>query len=161
MKFQQPKKWNTPSQEPIYVHYWDKIYQKTDIWFHWIAFKGAAESFLPEIMEDFACNLKEAKEILWESYIDATCGDEESPLWDASGDLLRALSEKDFTFFMIHLAIGTNIYEGNNLEEATQIYVDWLNEDQKENGRYGKYRVTTDLEIIPVPKKKRARKSKK
>lgn len=151
--------YQTPKISPKCVHYWDSVFQHSHFWFDWILLKSVVESFIPEIMQESKCSEKKAHRIIWAEYIEATCGDEESILWDISGDFVRLLSEYDMAYYLIHLSVGSDIEDGYTQEEGIQRYIEWLKES-KGNGIYGKFKVTTDLEIIPVKRKSKGVKRK-
>ena len=142
-------KYKTPKDQPQSVKYWDKIYRKSDFWFSWVALKAVAESFLPDIMEECECDATEARRIVWSAYIAATEGDEESPMWDACGDLAMDLTDYGFALYTSHLTIGSNMHEGLSEKEAKRQYVEWLRESPK-NPIYGKFKITESLEIVPL-----------
>ena len=146
-------KYKTPSNQPKSVKYWDKIYRNSDFWFPWVALKTVAESFLPDIMAECECNKSEARHIVWSAYIAATEGDEESPMWDACGDLAIELDDYGFALYTSHLTIGSNIHDGMSEKEAKKHFVQWLRESP-ENPVYGKYRVTESLKIEPLKRRK-------
>ena len=160
MRYAKPQKYKTNPQQPKCVKYWDRVFLNSSIWVHWIVFKEIAEAYLPSIQEDFDCNLRTARSILWNNFIDATCGDQDSPLWDDSGDLFRALTERELAEYMMHLSIGSDINDGMTEKAAIQEYINWLEADPEENGTYEGYRVTTALEIVPVKKGPRKRRRK-
>ena len=151
------EKYQSDKNSPKSVKYWDSKFIKTDFWIDWILMKAEVESFLAEVKEEFKCKDRKALRIVWSSFIEATCGDEESPMWDITGDFIRGLSEYNMAFYLIHLSIGSDIHDGMTEQEGIDRYVEWL-KDSKGNGVYGEYKVTTNLEIVPVGKKFRRKK---
>jgi hypothetical protein len=150
-------KHETPSVSPKCVHYWDSKFIHAPFWMDWLLFKAIAESNIPQIKKTQQCTIKKAHQILWNAFVEATCGDEKSPLWDSSGDFIRCLSDYDMAYYLLHLYIGSDINDGFTEEEAIERYKIWLKE-KKNNGIYGKYKVTCDLEILPVKKPRSKRK---
>ena len=140
-------KYKSERNNPKCVQYWDSVFQKSNFWFDWVLLKAEVHSFLPEVMEEFMCTEKQGLQILWEDYIEATCGEEDTPMWDVSGDFIRILSEYDMAFYLIHLSIGSDIQDGFTEKQGRKRYIEWLKESKK-NGVYGKYRVNTKLEIV-------------
>ena len=150
-------KYKTPQNQSKAVKYWDKVYHGSDFWFDWIALKTTAEYHAKEIQEEEGLSLKEAREIVWNAYIDATEGNEDSPMWIAYEDFCMSLSDIGFAIYTPHLTIGTNIHYGHSEKKAKKMFVDWLRKSPK-NPVYGLYRINEDLEILQTKKLKKLRK---
>lgn len=154
------KRYKTPKQEPKCVKYWDKQYLGSEFWFDWLMVKNTATHFIPEIMEELDCSIKEAQEVVWTAYIEASCGDEESPMFDAFSELACGLSDYSFALYTMHLTIGSDIHDGFSKSEAKDNYREWL-EDDAENRLFGDWMITNKLKIIPSAKRKKKGKRKK
>ena len=143
------EKYQSPKNSPKSVVYWDSKFIHSNFWMEWIIMKAEIEHFLPQVKAEYKCKDRKGLRMLYSSFIEATCGDDESPLWDITGDFVRSLSEHDLAYYLLHLSIGSDIHDGMTEQEGIDRYIEWLN-DNRMNGTYGDYKVTTELEIVPV-----------
>jgi hypothetical protein len=142
-------KYQTPQISPPCVHYWDSQFIRTSFWIDWLVLKSQVEQFVPEIMVETESSEVEAHQIAWRAFIEATCGDEDTPMWEISGDFIRSLSEYNMAHYLIHLSVGSDVEDGFTVEEGIQRYIDWLGEERG-NWVYGDFKVTSDLQIVAV-----------
>lgn len=141
------EKYQTPSISPKCVHYWDAKFLGKTFWADWIIMKSVGESMVPDIKKKLKCDDKKAHQVLWNAFVEATCGDEDSPMWTPSGDFIRSLGDYDLAYYLMHLYIGSDINDGFSEAKAWDRYKAWLKE-KKNNGNYGVYRVTPEFEIV-------------
>ena len=150
-------RYHTPSICPKALHYWESKFIKRSFWGDWLMMRFTIEqAFLKNIKKYNKCRNKKAHQILWNDFVEATCGDENALTWEASGDFIRALDDYDLAYYLMHLYIGSDINDGFTETEAIQRYKAWLGV-KADNGNYGKFRVTQNLEIVPVKVSRRKR----
>ncbi len=140
-------KYVTPISAPSCVQYWERELYQTPLWLDWTVLKTVVESSIPEVMESLSIACDEATKVLWDAFIEATCGDQQSPCHSAYRNFMRSMDEYHFAYWIPRLTIGSDIHDGFTEGAARQRYANWLEDDPK-NSIFGKYRVLPNLKII-------------
>jgi hypothetical protein len=147
----------TPSTEPDCVKFWDRELSSTPLWIDWTLLKSLLEAQIPEIQAELGGTKQSATKVLWTAFIEATCGDEESPCHPVYRNFMRSMDEYYFAYWIPRLTIGSDIHEGFSEKVAKQRYANWLADDPQ-NPVFGRYRVSANLEITEIKKTRRRRK---
>ena len=112
-----------------------------------VGVESQVEQFVPEIMVETESSEVEAHQIAWRAFIEAIRGDDDTPMWEIS--FYSLVSEYNMANYMIHLSVGSDVEDGFTVEEGVQRYIDWL-EEERDNGVYGEYKVTSSFMIVSV-----------
>lgn len=150
-------KYVTPSSDPDCVKYWDRELKATALWMDWTLLKTMLKMGLEDIKSSLGVEDAEANQILWTAFIEATCGDRESPCYEHYKNFMRTVDEYHFAYWTPRLTIGSDIHDGFSEKVARQRYANWLNEDIK-NPIFGKYKVGVDLSITEIKLNRRRKK---
>ena len=143
------EKFQSDKSDPPCVQYWDKVYKKHSFFFDWLIVKSNASTQVGEVMKELDCDREEAIDTVWNAYIEASCGDKSSPMWEPYSNLARTLDGVNFAIYTSHLTIGSDIHDGYTEKEAIANFKAWLKQGKK-NPIYGEWAVTQDLEYVPL-----------
>ena len=147
-------KYSTPINEPKSVKYWDRELIRTDLWTDWTILKSVLKLQIPDIMKELDIGKKEATQILWSAFVEATCGDEASPCREAYKNFVRGIDGYHFAYWTPRLTIGSDIHDGISEQDALRRYQNWLNSDPS-NPIFGKYKVLENLDIVEMKRRKK------
>ena len=131
------------------VKYWDRVFRRTRLFFHWQATMVAVEHHVSIIQAELQLTKREARVLVWHAFCDAVPGDVNSPFFQEYDDLCQSVTESLMPIFTIAMSIGVDINSGFTEHEATREFQNWLAEDPN-NGTFGRYRINADLTIEQV-----------
>lgn len=152
-------KYATPKSEPKCVKYWDREFVATELWINWTVLKTMLSEKIPSIMDEADVGKKEATNILWTAFIEATCGEEGNPCTEDYKAFCKGLNPYTWAYFTPRLTVGSDIHDGFTEKQALKRYQNWLAADPK-NPIFGKYKVLPDLQVVEIKKKQSRRKKK-
>ena len=69
---------------------------------------------------------------------------------------MKTVNEYTFAYWTPRLTIGSEINDGFTEEQAVMRYQNWLKAD-KQNPIFGRYRVTQDLEVVEIKRRRKKR----
>jgi hypothetical protein len=147
----------TPSTEPDCVKYWDRELAGTSLWIDWTLLKSMMKTQIPDVQAELGGTKREAVDVLWSAFIEATCGDRQSPCHSLYRNFVKSMDSYGFAFWTPRLTIGSEIHDGFTEKQALQRFANWLADDPQ-NPIYGNYRVSANLEITEIKKTRRRRK---
>ena len=145
-------KYVTEKDEPKCVHYFERHFVHLSFWFDWILLKANMYRNIPYLKKELDCSDPIAKKVIWNAYIAASTGDEDSPVMEAFEGLLQHIPPEELPLYLAHTTIGSNINDGISEKKSIKEYKEWLQEDP-ENPIFGNYILLEDFSVVPVPKK--------
>lgn len=148
----QQLKYVTEKDEPKCVHYFERHFVHLSFWFDWLLLKANMYRNIPYLRKELECSEPIAKKVIWNAYIAASTGDEDSPVMDAFEGLLHQIPPEELPLYLAHTTIGSNINDGVSEKKSIKEYKEWLQEDP-ENPIFGNYILLEDFSVVPVPKK--------